>query len=141
MEKRTLLNTSNSTLDKVGGVASLACAIHCAFAPLFITLVLNIGLGFLASEWIEWLLFGLSASIGILSLCWGYRQHRGHMALAILAAGLSLLAVGRLSHHQGHDHDHGPGGMIFLVIGGTLIACAHYVNYRLCQSCQKCHDH
>ena len=124
-------------LDAAGATASFLCAIHCALMPLVVGLLPLVGLSFLANEATEWALIGSSAVLGTTSLCWGYREHRSRRAMALLAAGLALLALGRFAHQRGFDQY----GVGMLVVGGLTIAAAHLVNRRLCQSCRVCHKH
>lgn len=121
-------------LDKVGATASSLCAIHCMIMPFIITILPLLGLGFLSSEWVEWTLFGLSAIIGISSLCLGYRKHKNRIAPIILTIGLAFLGLGRYAH----EHSWGIKGIALLVIGGFTIAASHWVNHRLCSTCHTC---
>ena len=130
-------NRSGLDLDKAGMTASLICAVHCAAMPFLITLLPLVGLGFLANEWVEWLLIGLSAVLGISSLCLGYRSHRSHHALATLSVGLALVVIG----HIAEKHTGGIFGVALLVLGGCTVASAHWINRRLCNSCKRCHPH
>ena len=117
--------------------ASLICAVHCAAMPLIITLLPLIGLSFLANEWVEWTLIGISAALGVSSLCLGYRQHRSRRALAILSVGLALIVIGHIAEKRITS----AYGVSLLVLGGCTVASAHWVNRRLCSSCQRCHPH
>lgn len=129
--------TPRLDLDKAGMTASLICAVHCAAMPLIITLLPLIGLSFLANEWVEWTLIGISAVLGVSSLCLGYRQHRSRRALAMLSVGLALIVIG----HIAEKHVTSAYGVSLLVLGGCTVASAHFVNRRLCNSCQRCHPH
>lgn len=122
-------------LDKMGATASLTCAIHCAVLPLAITLLPLLGLTFLADERLEWGLLGLSALLGVSSLCLGFRQHGQRHALVILAVGLSLVALGRISE----EHQWGHASALVVVLGGSTIAASHLLNRRLCRACDRCH--
>lgn len=122
------------TLDKAGATASLLCALHCALMPLAITLLPLVGLAFLADERVEWVLVALSAVVGITSLCLGYREHRSRQALALLAVGLGLLALGRIAE----ERELRPWGVPLVVVGGLTIAGSHFLNRRLCASCRTC---
>lgn len=128
------------TLDKFGATASLLCAVHCALLPFAITLLPLAGLAFLADERIEWALLGLSGLVGTTSLCLGYREHRSKGALALLAAGLGLLAIG---HIVAHEHHHAapasPWKAPLIVVGGLAVAASHLINRRLCHRCRTCH--
>ena len=122
-------------LDKAGTAASLLCAIHCALMPLALTLLPLVGLQFLAEGWVEWSLIATSAVLGTSSLCLGFREHRSRRALAILAAGLTLVVLGRIVE----EHHLGAWGIPALVLGGITIAGAHLLNRKLCLDCRSCH--
>jgi hypothetical protein len=137
MVENRLFRTSvvQERMDGAGATASLVCAVHCALMPLVITLLPLVGLGFLSSEPVEWSLLGLSALLGVSSLCLGYRRHRSRKALCVLAVGLGLIAAGRTIEMR---EVRGPS-VLLVVCGGVTIAGAHLVNRRLCWTCQKCH--
>jgi hypothetical protein len=155
---RKLKTKPPGALDKLGASASFLCAIHCALMPIIVTLAPLMALSILASETFEWILFGISAILGTISICWGYRMHRSRKAAAMLACGLALLAAGRMLHqHHTHaveaqalvmashgEHSHSSGGAdlytIILVTGGLAVMASHLINHRLCQSCKKCLD-
>jgi hypothetical protein len=122
-------------LDKAGTAASLLCALHCALMPLAITLLPLVGLQFLAAGWVEWILIGTSAVLGVSSLCLGFKEHKSRRALAVLAAGLTLVVLGRIIE----EHNLGPWGIPTLVLGGITIAGAHLLNRKLCFDCRACH--
>ena len=121
--------------DNLGTAASLTCAVHCALMPFVVTLLPLAGMGFLAHESTEWTLLALSATLGIGSLCWGYRTHKSRRALSVLASGLLLLVIGRLLEERGSEWF----GMLLVVSGGISVAAAHWVNKRLCRACHVCH--
>jgi hypothetical protein len=146
---------SPAALDRAGTTASFLCAIHCALMPVAVTILPVFGLGFIAHEAVEWMLIGLSASLGIISLMMGYRAHRSYHALLVLGMGVGLLCLGRLSHppvctanhdhatHITHSHEpaHGRGlSVTLLVLGGLTVAGAHMINRHLCHSCLSCKE-
>jgi hypothetical protein len=102
--------------------------------PMLVALLPIIGLGFLADEATEIGLLSLSSGLGIASLCLGYREHRSRRALVILAAGLTLLALGRIAEGRRFE----PIGVPLVVGGGLVIAASHLLNRRLCRSCRAC---
>jgi hypothetical protein len=139
MAENVLMKASGvqERLDGAGATASMICAVHCALMPLVITLLPLVGLGFLSSEPVEWSLLGLSALLGISSLCLGYRKHRSRKALCVLAVGLGLIATGHIIEMREIQ-----GPSVFLVVcGGVTIAGAHLVNRYLCRTCNKCHPY
>lgn len=121
-------------LDKAGAAASFLCAIHCAIMPFVITALPLLGLGFLASEPVEWGLLAASGVLGTLSLCVGFREHRRRRVFGLLGIALALLVAGRMMHH--HDFS-----WVIMVLGGLTMMGAHLVNRLLCRSCRVCSDH
>ena len=135
-------------LDRAGAVASFLCALHCALLPLVITLLPLLGLGFLSSEPVEWLLLGVSACLGVVSICFGFREHRSRRVWALAGTSIALLVTARVAAHfvghaHAHDWAHGAAWLetAFMVAGGTLMMSAHWLNQKLCRSCRRCCDH
>lgn len=121
-------------LDRIGSIASFTCAIHCALMP-FVLAVVPAALGAsLASGWVEWGLFGASASIGLTSMHRGRKHHRRPVALGVCAVGVSALAIGRL----GEERHWGWSGVAVLVSGGLIVAGSHLLNIYLCKRCPVC---
>lgn len=77
--------------DRVGIIASVGCAIHCAAMPLVIAWLPALGLSFLAEEgfhqWMAVLCFG----IALAAFVPGWRLHRRLLPAAIGSAGLVLI--------------------------------------------------
>lgn len=121
-------------LDKAGTIASLTCAVHCAAMPLVITLLPLLGLTFLADERLEWGLLGLSATLGVSSLCFGFHEHGSRRALTILGGGLFLLVLGRIAE----EHHFGVWAVLAVVLGGGTVAASHLLNRHLCHTCGQC---
>ncbi len=124
-------------LDRAGATASFLCAIHCALMPFIITMLPLLGLSFLASEPVEWTLILSSATLGTLSLCAGFREHKSRRVFGVLGMALALLVAGRIFH----EHHVGYWGPVFMVLGGFSMMGAHLLNHSLCRSCRKCSDH
>lgn len=120
--------SSPSLLDRLGLTASLACAAHCALMPLLVSALPL----FLQDARLEWALVGSSAGLGISSLVRSYRRHQRRLALVVLTLGLLLLVLGRLTEEAG---GHGHGGVVLVVLGGLVVALAHFLNHHL--SCPR----
>ena len=118
-------------LDWTGAVTSGLCALHCALLPLAAGLLPAVGLGLLAEERTEAALIAASAALGTISLGLGFRRHRSGRALAVLAVGLGLLALGRFAEAR----DAETWGVVAVVSGGLSIAGSHQLNRRLCRRC------
>ena len=128
---------AHDKLDRAGAMASFLCAIHCAVMPFVVTMLPLVGLSFLASEPVEWVLLLSSAILGTLSLCAGFREHGSRRVFAVLAIALALLVAGRVFH----EHHLGEWGPILMVLGGFTMMGAHLFNQWLCRSCRKCSGH
>lgn len=144
-------------MDRVGAVASFACAIHCAAIPILIGLSAGGALtwaghaaSWLDNEPVEWGLVILAAIVGTVSAWRGYRKH-GNLTVAIVLAmaALSLLLLTAIGHdhshgselHAGHSHSHEGEYKWFFPVLGLVIAISHVVNRRLCNSCDSCGTH
>ncbi len=130
--------------DRLGFSASTLCAIHCAAMPFLLSILPAIGLGFLAHSGFEIAMIAISITIGVVSLGSSYRLHRKINALMMMASGAMLL----LFNFFGHE-THSPLietlHPFIAAAAGLMIASAHWVNMRLCSSCDQCahdeHDH
>jgi MerC mercury resistance protein len=121
-------------LDAFGMAGSLLCAVHCAVTPAIMSLLPLAGLECLGVETTEYGLVGLSATLGFVSLTMGYRRHRSRRAIGVLSGGLALLALGRITDVCGVESV----GVVSAVTGGCIVAAAHVINRRLCQTCGQC---
>jgi MerC mercury resistance protein len=124
----------DGALDRTGAVVSLACAIHCALMPIALGLLAVLGTQWMASSVLEWSIVGLSAALGLFSLVPSYRnKHREPRCLIFFLSGLGLILIARLLLFSNIKFE-----IPTVVCGGVLIAVAHIVNRRLCQSCVGC---
>ena len=122
---------NHSTVDNVGACLSFACAVHCMAAPLLITVLPLIGLGFILAESTELVMVTSASGIAVGSLTWGIRNHRKRRVFLIIGGALLLIIIARLGVSENAE-------VIFTVIGGLLLLSAHLVNRHLCRTCQHC---
>ncbi len=131
METIDIQQAPNTTLDRIGIVASCACAVHCAVMPALLGVLPLLGLGVLADERTEWTLIAVSFLIGAASLLPSYfRHHRRATPLLLFAAGLTFIVAGRIVFEDSVRLE-----TSCVVCGALLIASSHFVNRRLCQAC------
>ncbi|MGB7328850.1 MAG: MerC domain-containing protein [Rubripirellula sp.] len=79
--------------DRIGIVASIGCAIHCAAMPFVISSLPALGLSFLADEsFHRWMALACFV-IALTAFVPGFRQHRRWMPAAIAIAGLSMISI------------------------------------------------
>ncbi len=124
------LHKTSSRLDGIGITASTICAIHCAVVPLLLTSLPLIGLGFLATPWVEWGMIVLALMIGGYSIGLSYlRSHRKALPLILLLAGFVIIMLG-------HAILNNIAEAIIVPLGGLTIALAHYINNRYVGVCR-----
>lgn len=114
--------------DRVGAIASLVCAAHCALLPVVIALLPALGIATAFSEHFEEWFAVFATLLGLFALVTGYRRHRALHALLLLVPGLLIIWVGVLYaplHHSVWPH------ALVMTAGGSLIALAHLANLRL----------
>jgi hypothetical protein len=121
-------------IDKIGMISSATCAIHCILLPFLITILPLYGLSFIVDESFEIVMLIVSVILAILSLCLGYRTHKNKKMFFLFSVGISLLLLGRFAH----ENNWGFSSLVILFIGGSMMACSHIVNKKLCDSCHSC---
>lgn len=115
--------------DVLGIGTSLACAIHCALLPLFISSLPLFGLNIIDNTAFEVSMILLALGIGTFSLYHGYRKHHhSWMPLIIFFAGFVLLVLKQFFILY---------ETWLLIPAVVLIVSAHLLNFRSC----RIHDH
>lgn len=111
-------------LDRVGGIASMSCALHCAlmaFAPAVVSLL---DLEVLKAEVFEWGFFLAALAFAALAGGVGYRQHRVAWLPMGFAGGIALLTTARLSEALSLFE----GGGALAVAAGAVLLTLHGFN-------------
>lgn len=115
--------------DALGIGASLACAIHCALLPLFISSLPLFGTNIIDNRIFEGGMIALAFGIGSYALFHGYRRHHhSFLPLTLFIAGFGFLIAKELFVHSKNW---------LLIPAVVLIVMAHVINYRSC----RIHDH
>ena len=113
-------------MDRLGSLASFACAMHCLILAAVPSLVSALGLGREGHEQVEWVTFAFAVCFGLGAAVWGYRRHRVRWISAGLGGGIVVLFAGRLGevfHISGV-------GFGLTVLGGMLLAGFHLLSLR-----------
>ena len=117
--------------DAVGVSASLACAIHCALLPLFLTSLPLFGINIINNESFEAGMILLAFGIGSFSLYHGFKKHHHKwLPLIIFVFGFLLLVMKEfvIAYET------------WLLIPAVIfIVTAHLLNYRFCRQANHCH--
>ena len=120
--------------DRVGFLASLICALHCAALPLVLAAVPTLGFGVAARMDFDQAFTVFATVLGVASLGLGWRRHRAFAAWLLLIPGLALV----WSNSFTTLHEHSAAHALMMVSGGLAIAAAHLVNFRLSCRAQTC---
>ena len=115
--------------DALGIVASVACAIHCALLPLFVSSLPLFGVNIIENIQFEYFMIGLAFLLGTYALYHGFKKHHhSWWPVALFTAGILLLLL-KVNFHQLE--------WVLLVPSVGFIVVAHYLNFKLCRK----HDH
>src|ERR1044071_6149978 len=110
--------------DTIGITASLACAIHCALLPLFLTSLPLFGVNVIHNPFFEAGMVVLAFLIGSYSFYHGYRKHHHSLLpFSLFSVGIILLVV-KLFLIQYETW--------LLVPAVLLVVSAHFFNFRFC---------
>lgn len=115
--------------DALGIGASLACAIHCALLPLFLSTLPLFGINIIHHTGFEIGMMLLALAIGSYSLYHGYKKHHHSLfPLGFFLTGFIFLVFKQLfTHYQ----------MWLLIPAVVFIVTGHLLNYRFC----RVHNH
>lgn len=115
--------------DALGIGASLACAIHCALLPLFLSSLPLFGINIIDNIAFEVGMILLAFCVGAWSFYHGYKKHHHSLVpFFTFLSGFILLVLKQVFHtHQ----------LWFLIPAVLLIITAHVSNYRSC----RVHNH
>ena len=109
--------------DALGITTSVACAIHCALLPIFLTSLPLFGINIIENMTFEYGMIALAFLVGSYALCHGYRKHHHKpLPLILFAIGIIFLLAKQYWHHL--QYYFLPPAVIFIVY-------AHYLNHKL----------
>jgi hypothetical protein len=115
--------------DALGVATSLACAIHCALLPLFLTSLPIFGINIIENIGFEIGMVILAFGIGIFSLYHGWKRHHHSLwPMIIFSAGFVFLVVKLFYAHN---------DPLLLIPAVAGIVTGHIINYRSC----RVHNH
>jgi hypothetical protein len=123
------LMKSRINWDALGIGTSVACAIHCALLPLFLSSLPLFGINIIHHKGFEIGMIMLAFLIGSFSLWHGYRRHHHSLLpFTLFITGLAFLVLKQFFIEYER----------WLLIPAVIfIISAHFVNYRSC----RVHDH
>ncbi len=117
--------------DAMGITTSVACAIHCALLPLFITSFPILGIEIIDNQLFEYLMIFAAFCVGAYSLFHGWKKHHHQwQPLLLFSLGIGFLICKQIWHSW---------QLWFLIPAVFLIIAGHFINYRLCRKANHCH--
>ena len=119
--------------DYIGIGASIACAIHCAVLPLFLTGLSAFGVNIIHNFWFETGMIALAFGVGSFSLRHGFtRHHRSPVPFLLFTGGMLFL----IAKQYWHNYE-----LILLPFAVILIISAHIFNFRFTRHSYKNREH
>jgi hypothetical protein len=122
-------------MDRLGIVASAACAIHCLALPVILSLS-SVFAHFLPTEEHTHRTLAVAvALIGSLALGTGYRKHRRAGPFIFMAVGLGLILA------TAYEGDRLPSHAVevaITMVGSCCMIVAHRMNHTFCRECVRC---
>lgn len=101
---------------------SVACAIHCALLPIFLTSLPLLGVNIIHNQVFEIVMTTIALAVGAQALYHGFKKHhRSILPLALFATGMVCLFAKQIWH---------TAELLFLLPAVLLIVSAHFINYR-----------
>lgn len=119
--------------EALGIGASLACAIHCAILPLFMSSLPLFGVNIVHNLFVEVLLLGTAFIIGFTTLWHGFKKHHHRVAaLVLFCAGMLLFTINQFVAFSFST-------FLLVLPAVALIISAHFLNHRYCTIAKHCH--
>jgi len=118
--------------DALGITASVACAIHCAVLPLFLSSLPLFGVNIIENLPFEYFMIGLAFTVGLYSLYHGFKKHHhSWLPLLFFGAGILMLLI-KVTLHEWR--------FWLLVPSVFFIVLAHFLNFKLCRKHNHAHS-
>lgn len=108
--------------DALGIGASIACAIHCAILPLFLSSFSLLGINIIHNRLFEYGMIFFAFVVGLMALRHGFVQHhRSYVPFMLFSAGMLFLAAKQYWHSY---------ELLLLPFAVILIVTAHVCNLK-----------
>jgi hypothetical protein len=121
----------NVNWDALGVVTAVACAIHCALLPLFLSSLPLFGVNIIHNFFFEAGMIGAAFFIGTYSLYHGFRKHHHQLVpLFVFATGFIFLVVKEFFVQY---------ETWLLIPAALFIITAHFLNFIFCRRANHCH--
>jgi hypothetical protein len=115
--------------DALGITTSLACAIHCALLPLFLTSLPIFGVEIIENTTLEIIMIAIAFVIGIYSLYHGWKKHH-HSLIPIVVFSFGFFFLVTKVFFVEYER-----WLLIPAVAGII--AAHILNYKSC----RVHNH
>ena len=126
-----------AVLDRFSIGFSTLCLLHCLAVPVLVSVVPVFATFALADERFHLALVALVVPTSVIALCLGCRLHKSRRILICGFAGVFVLLVTAI---LGGQHLGEIGETVLTVLGASVVALAHWFNFRACRACD-CEHH
>ena len=126
-----------AVLDRFSIGFSTLCLLHCLAVPVLVSVVPVFTTFALADERFHLALVALVVPTSVIALCLGCRLHKSRRILICGFAGVFVLVVTAI---LGGQHLGEIGETVLTVLGASVVALAHWFNFRACRACD-CEHH
>ena len=126
-----------AVLDRFSIGFSTLCLLHCLAVPVLVSVVPVFATFALADERFHLALVALVVPTSVIALCLGCRLHKSRRILICGFAGVLVLVVAAI---LGGQHLSEIGETVLTVLGASVVALAHWFNFRACRACD-CEHH
>ena len=127
------MNIQQAVTDKMAIGLSIACAIHCLALPVLILMLPSMAALNLDNEVFHvWMVVAV-IPCSVYALFLGCKEHNRRQLFVLGSIGLSMLALALV---LGEARIGEAGEKIMTLLGASLVAVGHWLNYRLCQAQQ-----
>jgi hypothetical protein len=115
--------------DLIGIGTSIACAVHCAILPIFLSGLSVFGVNIIHNFWFESGMILIAFIVGLFSLHHGFIRHHGSsVPFFLFTGGMFFL----LAKQFWHDYE-----LVLLPFALFLIVFAHIFNFRFIRKFNK----
>ncbi len=109
-------------LDLLGFITSFICAIHCMAVPLIFSFGLMGAGGFSHNHAFDFILIGLGIVIAGYTIFKDYKKYKNVLPFMVGIIGITFLLIGLNGHNLMFS--------VSSVLGGCMLATAHYLNWK-----------
>lgn len=123
---------AHQSVDRLGALASSACAAHCVISAFLPQALAAVGLGILLGHEAEWGLTLVALCFAAAALYLGWRKHHSALVATTLGLGSVALLLARVLE----DSIAEPAGIALSVLAGAALVFGHFSSIRASRRAQ-----